>query len=175
MIRTLLILLLVILTSLLFSCRNIPCMNAFITPVFVGYSSGDLDTIVLRKFEAGSDFQVLEDTAIFTNNDTVAAYYTSNDTTIVQLNITSGEYKYLLPGDDWQLYLPAKNVTISVSNIVSPQMHYKCFGDCGGCFNQIDSFKQNGTEEIPQSATIQNLSAGIGATIGSYNVMYIRQ
>ena len=174
MIRVLLIILLVILKALLFSCRNIQCNNEFITPVFVGYPSGDLDTIVLRKFKAGSNFQVLEDTTIFTNNDTIAVYYTSNDTTIVEMNINSGEYKYLLPGDDWQLYLPAKNVTVSVSNIVSPQMHEKCFPDCA-CTNQIDSFMQNGNEEIPRSATIQDLSVGIGASIGAGNVMYIHQ
>jgi uncharacterized protein YaiE (UPF0345 family) len=164
MIRMLLIILLAILTSLLFSCRNIQCNNTYITPVFVGFPSGDLDTIVLRKFKAGSDFQVLEDTTIFTNNDTVAAYYTSNDTTIVEMNIISGEYKYLLPGDDWQVYLPAKNVTVLVSNIASPQMHIKCFGDCG-CVNQIDSFMQNGNEEIPRSANIPDFGVG--------NVMYI--
>jgi hypothetical protein len=164
MVRILLIILLAILTSPLFSCRNALCGDTYIIPVFVGYSSRDLDTIVLRKFKAGSDFQVLEDTTIFTNNDTVAAYYASNDTTIVEMNILSGEYKYLLPGDDWQVYLPAKNVTVSVSNIVSPQMHFKCFGDCG-CVNQIDSFMQNGNEEIPRSANIGDLGVG--------NVMYI--
>jgi hypothetical protein len=166
MIRMLLIILLGIMTSLLFSCRDTQCGNTFITPVFVGYPSRDLDTIVLRKFRAGSDFQVLEDTIIFTNNDTVAAYYTSNDTTVVEMNVISGEYKYLLPGYDWQVYLPAENVTVSVSNIVSPQMHFKCFGDCG-CVNQIDSFMQNGIEEVPGSANFTYLSLG--------NVMYIRQ
>jgi hypothetical protein len=86
---------------------------------------------------------------------------------MVEMNVISGEYKYLLPGDDWQIYLPAKNVTVSVSNIASPQMHYKCFGDDCGCVNRIDSFMQNGNEEIPQSINIPYFGTG--------PVMYIHQ
>lgn len=145
---------------LLFSCRTIHCVDQFITPVFIGYSPGDLDTIIVRKYKAGTDFQSLLDTAIITNNPTVAGYVTSNDTTTVVLNVYSDEPNYLLPGSDWQLYLPSVNLTISLSDIVSPQASYKCFGDDCECWNPINSYTQNGQEVTPPTGPIPGLGGG---------------
>ena len=132
----------------LFSCRTNYCNNTFISPVFVGFSSKDLDTIVIRKFKPGTNFQIIEDSSVVFATDTGRAaphLYTSNDTTIVILSDYMQIPKYLLPGKDWQVYLPSTNLTISLSNIVSPQLGSNtCFGDCMGCTNPINSIALNG-------------------------------
>jgi hypothetical protein len=158
-------------TSFLFlnSCKTIDCSNQFITPAFVGFSSADLDTIIIRKFQKGTNFQQLLDTSLFTldtamrsNNPTFAPSHTSNDTTTVLLNFTSGEAKFILPNNDWQIFLPAKKLTVSISDIVSPQTEYKCFGDNCGCGNPITSLVQNGQQVIPQMGSLQYFSFGFG-------------
>jgi len=150
----------ILLSGLLFSCRNLTCAVPDITPIFVGFDSTDIDTIIVRKFAAGTNFQQLEDTAIFTNKPSIAGYSTSGDTTTIVLNIPSGPPKYLMPGNDWQVYLPSINVTVSLDNIVSPQRHEKCFGDCW-CINFIDSFAQNGRKVVPTRGLIPYMG-GVG-------------
>lgn len=77
-----------------------------------------MDTLIVRQFEPDDNFLHLIDTTLFTNDPKVAFYYTSHDTTIVVLNILSGEEKYIIPNYDWQIYIPAKNKTILISKIV---------------------------------------------------------
>jgi hypothetical protein len=144
-------------TMLIFfsSCnRTIPCSNVPISPAFVGFNITDIDTLIIREYRKDDNFQHLYDTALITNDPHVARYTTSHDTTIVVLNVISGEDKYILPNSDWQIYIPAKDTTISISNISSPQITYSCFGDDCGCANPIDSFRQNGQLTIPQVVNI---------------------
>jgi len=141
-------------------CRTIYCSNSYITPAFIGFSSQDIDTLIIRKYEQNDSFNHLIDTTIITNNPNLSFYGVSNDTTIVVLNILSGEEKYIVPGYDWQIYIPFQNRTVSISNIVSPQTDYHCFGDDCGCENPINLLLQDGQKTIPQIGNIQYYGSG---------------
>lgn len=137
------------------SCkRTRPCSNAYITPVFVGFAIADLDTIVVREYVKGDNFQHVLDTALIPYDPNVLSSYTSHDSTIVELNFITGEEKYIFPDHDWQIYIPAQNLTISISNIISIQTEVSCFR-CR-CENSINSFVQNGQQAIPQVKPIKN-------------------
>ena len=103
------------------ACRDLNCSDLYIAPEFV-----------MR----------------FTRAETPGMYITSNDTTFVALNHISGPLKYIMPGHDWQIYLPAINRTISFSAINSPRTHMHCFADCW-CTNPINSFVQDTALVIP--------------------------
>lgn len=151
--------------SLLASCKR-PCSDHYLTPAFIGYSVSELDTLIIRRFKKDGNFFPVIDTAIITNNHYVASYNTSNDTTIVNVNVISGVYNYVSPDHDWQIYIPSRNQTISISNIVSPQNDMSCFGDCW-CANPINSFLQNGQLTVPPYNHNTNY--------GSSYFMYIHQ
>jgi len=121
------------------ACKT-KCGDQHLTPAFVGFASADLDTIILKKYAKGSNAQDLIDTTVITNQ--TAVYFPSNDTTVIDMNVVSGENAYLNPNYDWQLYIPAQRLTVSITDIVSPQRQENCY-DCG-CINSITSFLQNG-------------------------------
>src|SRR5215217_1929453 len=98
---------------------NYPCQKNYISPVFIGYSQADIDTIVLRAYMPNDNFQHLIDTFIY-NNCCATIYTTRGDTTVVYLNSSNPDH-WISAGFDWQIYIPAKNKTVSITKIVSPE------------------------------------------------------
>lgn len=154
--------------SLIFatSCnRSVPCSNQYITPAFIGFTLSDLDSITVRRFKKDGAFLQLIDTATVSLDTNFLKSTAANDTNFVKLNIISGKEKYLFPDHDWQIYIPAKNLTFSISSIISPPTESSCF-KCG-CWNPINSFVQNTQTIIPALRKIPNLG-------GEYYITYIR-
>jgi hypothetical protein len=121
-----------------FDCEDTP-----VAAIFVGYSKADIDTLVLRKFQAGNNFQQLLDTLIVTNGNNTY-YQIPGDT------ITVVSSRWVKVGYDWQLYIPAKNKTILLTDIVSEKETGKCGRmpvsnkkDCI-CYNKVFSMKMDG-------------------------------
>jgi hypothetical protein len=137
--------------------RTVPCLNQYITPVFVGFKLFELDTLIIREYKKDDNYLTPLDTALIITDSGILSAGSSNDTTIVLLNKISGEEKYLFPDHDWQIYIPALSMTVSMSGFVSPQTDRKCSmgGDlCPSCSNPINSFLQNGQQVIPQYGKI---------------------
>ncbi len=153
-----LLLLFSIIVIVITSCkRSLPCFNDFITPVFVGFKWTDLDTIVVRQYKKGDAFQSLIDTVLIISDSNVLSNPSSNDTTAIPFNKVCCDYKYLKSDSDWEIYLPALNRVVKISNIISPQKYKECIfgGDlCPDCKNPIDSFLQDGQQVIPQISTL---------------------
>jgi hypothetical protein len=98
------------------SCtKEYDCTDLQIQPAFINFSPSDIDTFVLRKFKPSDNYQNLIDTFIVKYGFYVS-YQTSNDTTTVI--VTDGK-NGIKAGFDWQIFIPAKNKTIFVSDIVS--------------------------------------------------------
>ena len=153
--------------AMLESCyRTSNCQNQYITPAFIGFNLSDLDSIIVRQYKKDANFLQLIDTALITFDTTFLKSTSANDTTIVLLNHISGQEKYIFPDHDWQIYIPAKNMTFSISNIISPQTEYTCF-KCN-CWNPINSFMQNSQTFIPQFKKIPYLG-------GNFYVTYIHR
>jgi hypothetical protein len=131
--------------TLLLGCHSHSCLPNSITPVFIGFSASDIDTLILRKYKPNDNFLHLVDTAIITNPK--YAYRSSNDTTVVYVNTISG-YNYITADFDWKIYIPSKNRTVLLSDIVSKETETSCW-KCS-CISPITSFMEDGQFMIPQ-------------------------
>lgn len=119
-----------------FDCSDVP-----IQPAFIDFQLAEIDTLIIRKFKPNDNFQILVDTAIVTYND---LYRTSNDTTkIIHYQLDEG----IKAGFDWQLFIPALNKTVFVSNIMgnkkSGSCGYRAVGSACMCNNDLFSAKQD--------------------------------
>jgi len=135
---------------LLLGCKQ-SCINSSVKPVFVGFAPSDIDTLVIRAYKANDNFVHLIDTMLIVSAGP-ALYDTSGDTTVVDVGGTSdgsGDPRYnIVAGYDWQIYIPALNRTITLSQIISPQTEHA--GRI--CWNPIKSFVLDGQFIVPELA-----------------------
>jgi hypothetical protein len=140
-------------------CRH-PCLRNHINPALIGFSPADIDTLVLRAYKPNDSYLHLIDTVLIVNGYS-AIYTTTNDTTVVFVN-DSNPGNWISPGFDWQIYIPAKNRIVSVSNIVSGETS----GPGRACLNPINSFIQDGQHIVPgRINTGQDYTSGYMAYI----------
>jgi hypothetical protein len=124
-------------------CRH-SCTNAFLLPAFIGFSQNDLDTIVVRSYQPNDNYQHLLDTFLIVKNVSCFAF-TFHDTTILDFVNFNTTTENIASGSDWQIYIPARNRTISISDIISEQTE----GSRKICLNPITSFMQDGKVVTP--------------------------
>lgn len=155
---------LVVITSLsiILTCctKEFDCADPQIQPSFIAFSIPDIDTFILRKYKINDNYQTLLDTFKVVYGYT-GHYYTTNDTTSVF--VIDGE-NGIKVGFDWQIFIPAKNKIIYVSDILSEKKTGKCnrgifsldpFG-CT-CINRVFSLKKdNQLISFPNSDTAIN-------------------
>lgn len=139
------------------SCtKEYDCANLQIQPAFIGFSPSEIDTFVLRIFKPANNYQYLIDTFIvqygYNGN-----YQVSNDTT--KVFVTNG-INGIKSGFDWQIFIPARNKTVHVSEIVSEKKTgrrgYGIFSldPAPGCTNEIFSAKMdNQVINFPNTGT----------------------
>lgn len=139
------ILLLILLLTLIFNACNCTkeydCDDYPIQPAFIGFTLAEIDTLVFRRFKEKDNFRTLIDTVIVTKNN---QYQTSNDTTkIVHYELDKG----IKVGFDWQLFIPAINKTVMITDIISNKKEGKCgfraVGEACSCTNDLFSAKQD--------------------------------
>jgi hypothetical protein len=124
--------------------REYECTNDTLKLTFIGYTKADVDTLVIRRYAINDNFQRVEDSVqIFL--DTMGVIQ-SHDTITFGGNKPNNIITY---GSGWQVYIPSKNKTISISYIVSPQQQGKCgtgyFSKVACvCYNNIESLVQDG-------------------------------
>ena len=136
------ILLCLVVSIFLMGCPEHTCKNYSINPAFIGFAPADIDTIIIRAYTRDDNFHHLVDTTIVINRNSVI-YTTSNDTTVVDTNSGNPESE-MSPAFDWQIYIPAKHRTVSVSNILS-----EATSGNRGCSNPIISFVEDGQTITP--------------------------
>src|SRR5258705_11832031 len=115
------------------SCsREYDCADLQIPLAFINFSPSDIDTFALRKYKPNDNYQNLIDTfkVIYGHS---GQYYTANDTTTV---FVSDEKNGIKAGFDWLIFIPAKNKTIFISDIMSE----KKTGICGSGIFSMDKF-----------------------------------
>jgi hypothetical protein len=133
---------LLILSVSLMGCPEHTCKPDYINPAFIGFTPADIDTIVFRAYKRDDNFQHLIDTVIVI--DSYSGIYTRmHDTTIVDVN-SSDPNHFINPNFDWQIYIPAKHRTVSISNIMTDATQGR-----RGCSNPIISFIQDGQTIAP--------------------------
>lgn len=132
---------------ILSSCyKEFNCIDPEIHTAFIGFSISDLDTLVIRKYKANTNFQNLIDTLQLVY-EKIGYYNIKNDTTYVSV---SDGYNGMQVDYDWQLFIPALNKQVFVTDIISENKTYKkgigtmCVSS--PCINSIFSLKVNGTK-----------------------------
>lgn len=127
------------------SCgKKIDCTDPPINISFISFTQAELDTIVVRKFHKDNSFQNLIDTFLIPS--TRGSIVARGDTSHMSLYHPNN---YLEPEFDWQIFIPAINRTVSITNILKENRSEKCAGftECS-CYNEIKSIRvdnQNGT------------------------------
>ncbi len=103
-----------LLCSMVISCRKeFECTDPNIELVFINYSQPDIDTFVVKKFNPRNNFLVIIDSFTIGKNLN-ANYLIHNDTTNIRFNGSL----LINAAFDWQIFIPAKNKTIFLSEIL---------------------------------------------------------
>jgi len=143
---TIRILIAVLFSALIFNgckcTKEYECGDPPIYPAFIGFSAADIDTFVVRKYQPNTNYQNLVDTFVIKYSD---YYRTSNDTTKVILYLKGDQG--IKPGFDWQVFIPAVQKTVFVSDIRGNKKTTECGAlaapsNCG-CANDLFSAKQD--------------------------------
>ena len=127
------------------SCtKKVDCTDPPIEISFISFSLNELNLLILRKFTADNNFQNLIDTLRVNSGN--ASIIIRGDTTHISLYDPNNSLK---PGFDWQLFIPAVNRTVAITNIIKNNKTGKCGALARECFcyNVISSLKvdnQNG-------------------------------
>ena len=139
------VIVLVCLLIIISSCnREYNCSNDTLKLTFIGYTKADVDTLVVKKYAANTNFQQLQDSMVITRD--TSGIDQSNDTVSFGVNTPNNIIQF---GSDWRVLIPSTNKTIAISNIVSPQQQGKCttgYFDKVACvcYNSIQSLAQDG-------------------------------
>jgi hypothetical protein len=157
---SILILIFAIVAIFLAGCISKPCPLSHLTPAFIGFSQAELDTIIVRGYEANGNFNHLLDTLVVTKS-LWWADGSAGDTTVIETNYTlgprgEGVHSRLSPGYDWEIYIPAVRKTIFISHIIFEQTEKRAFvlNDIWGCMSPIISYNQDGQLIPAQESTI---------------------
>lgn len=120
------------------SCRcvkEVDCYDPKILPAFIGFQLSEIDTLIVTKYKTGENFRTPIDsfTVVYGDN-----FRISNDTT--KVNYYPFEYG-IATGFDWQIFIPAINRTVRISEILSNKKTVECptlTRNCG-CANDLFS------------------------------------
>lgn len=121
------------------------CSDRRITPLFIGFLPTDIDTVLFKAYVANDNYQHLVKTISVIASQGAGIDTSANDTAVIKATVVDPAY-FITPGYDWQIFIPAKNRTVSISNIVSPETE----GHSKGCWNPINSFIQDNQLIVPQ-------------------------
>jgi hypothetical protein len=132
---------------ILFLCscrRDYQCSNQAFGITFIGYPKADIDSFVIRRYVANTNFQQVIDSAV--NTLETSSYIASNDSTMVSYVSPMSAIQY---GNDWQIYVPGINKTVSLSNIMAFQKSGSCSVGLGTktlcyCVNPVQSANVDG-------------------------------
>lgn len=122
------------------SCHNCICAPSDgLKLATITFDSTEIDTLIIRKFQKGSNFTSLIDSLQW--DRTIVLFTKFNDT--FQMGTWRGDIQ-LKSQYDYQVYVPATNRTFKITEMNEPQRT----GDCSGkimCGNIIVSAKINDT------------------------------
>lgn len=141
--------LLILLFIVFGGCKNTPCSDSYLIPVFIGFTSSDIDTVVYRAYIPNDNFNHLVDTVLIITgggwklHDSDSLFVSTGGTGMVGSNTVKYGYQDLTSGHDWSIYLPAIDTTIYISEIVDSVWESKQYlGNV--CWNPIKSCVVNG-------------------------------
>lgn len=91
-------------------CRDSSCAHQNLDINFVGWSTTDVDTLVLRRFAAGSNVEI-------DSSQIAIASFIGHGDTLSPGYVTSSGLKYLFAGYDWTVELSQGGRVYNIDNI----------------------------------------------------------
>ena len=156
-----------ILTFILISCtREYDCTDPPLQPAFIGFSTSEIDTLILKKFKANDNYQHIIDSFIVKHGYS-GQFETSHDTTIVF--VTDGK-NGIKVDYDWQIFIPSISKTVLVSSIESENKT----GKCGSGIFSMDKQGCYCTNEIYSAKIDNQIITFSNSNTGRYNI-FIRK
>lgn len=129
----------IIASAFMISCQNCICLPSDGLKLgMVSFDSTDIDTIIIRKFEKGNNFNRLIDTSQW--DRTKVIFYSQNDT--FQMGAFLGGI-LLKSNFDYQVFVPALNRTYNITEMNEPRLEGNCSGKVM-CVNMIVSCNLDG-------------------------------
>jgi len=129
-------------------CYEVDCEQENINFGLVSFTQSEADTIVFRKYQAKSNFQILEDTMQIANinvltpvirNDTILFWTSNSRTTNIKFQLSAG--------NDYEIFIPAANKLARITDIVEQKTKIKHCDISDGnkiCYNPLISFRVDG-------------------------------
>ena len=98
-------------------CKDKDCEKSSLGFTLISFSPTEMDTIIFRRFEAGSNFRNTID-SMFIDNINKFSFYSHGDS--VDFGITDTPYfKFRIqPGFDYEIYIPGTNKLVKISDII---------------------------------------------------------
>lgn len=129
---------LILLVSI-YSCQHCECVSSFgLRLGLISFDSADINKVVIRKFEKGTNFNHLLDTSIYDNGTNI--FYPGNDT--FEMRTFPGDMP-LKSNFDYEVNFPSANRTYKITDINEPQVDGNCRLKIQ-CVNLIESCKLDG-------------------------------
>lgn len=127
-------------TSFYSGCRTCNCVDGEISFHFSGYSTAELQNIVVKKYALGSNFGQRTDSIHFSD---AIDYRLEQRSDVIYLNPKDSRLNLRKDGD-YQIELPAANRTYRITDIRMRQVRDQCGGK-SICINPVESIRIDGT------------------------------
>jgi len=127
-------------------CYNIDCEQSSLKFTLISFSASEMDSLIFRKFEANSNFQIIKDSMLI-GDINILHPYSHGDSVLLETYNSSYIKFQIQPGYDYQIFIPGVSKLIKISDIVEiPTQKKHCDISDGnhGCYNPIMSYKIDG-------------------------------
>ncbi len=130
---------------ILSSCGKPHCGKPTFTLGLIAFSDAESDTIIVRRFDKGTNFSAQHDSLFIDTLDTHFQKY--SDTALVKYQTAEG--LGLLTNDyDYQIFLPGPTSVFRLTDITYTTF-YQGSGEKVSCLTKIESYKINGQLKTP--------------------------
>jgi len=128
------------------------CPKESLFPAYISYADAEVDTLILRRFQPGSNFTQQVDSTVLTSGN--CHFSRTSDTITV---FASDDKNRFNDAYDWQISNPFDGKTVSISDLKFEIKEQKSGGlfssDPSACFSPLLSYKRNAILVTP----VQNM------------------
>jgi hypothetical protein len=102
--------------------REYPCAVPYVTPQFIGFTTIELDTVIVRKYPKGGNWQTVIDSVVWVLGQNAQAQIFT-DSVIISPTLVG---YYIHPDFDWQIELPSLSRQFWIDQITYTPITKSC-------------------------------------------------
>ncbi len=106
-----------ILIPIVFSscCFEADCDQGQLNPIFVSFTDAEIDTLVFRRYEIGSNFQTKKDSFFISR---INLLFPNRQGDSVFMSLSQSLLFQIKPSYQYEIFVPSLNKTYQISNII---------------------------------------------------------